>query len=547
MGGNRRHQRLPYALGLAPLLLAWACQKASQKPSPQVRAAKELAQLRAETEALDANNQQQKEIIKDLQNQLRLGEPRVAAYLELEYLGSQPTIPGPARTFEILSTSKTPDPKSSDYLDCIVVRHCELCDDDGNKTGSQSLVAMVVFHNRKLTPAASFRVGTLVRAQLVPWNLMPASVQSIQRVDETDIYDQPMFAAIGPTADYEQTLVKVTPPDGKAPSQSEAIAAAIKINEERMAPHGSFAKWHTELQPVRRELAEQRRAAKGPISKDRRFVFRNLSYIDHEPNAQWPSPQIAYFTNLRDQLAAMGIDLIVAPFPEQENISALAFLAKPPTDEVVFAGREQWHLALLKAGIEVIDLRPAFVEALKHHQHVFYDAEDGHPANGAIITAAHEIAKRLRRYKGLKASFQTVQTRDIQFAIPVRHKKFPAHAYAAKCYTATSVTDVDGTSFLLDTADAPVLLVGDSFATVPYFYGVLDGDITAHMTKETGVMMRKLQVGGAAPQLMVHLARAGRQRTKGVTVLVYVFRENYMFTHDEANAKFRWQITELPR
>ncbi|MFT6080152.1 MAG: hypothetical protein ACJAQZ_002213 [Planctomycetota bacterium] len=140
-----------------------------------------------------------------------------------------------------------------------------------------------------------------------------------------------------------------------------------------------------------------------------------------------------------------------------------------------------------------------------------------------------------------------MQTRDIQFAIPVRHKKFPAHAYAEKCYTATSVTDVDGTSFLLDTPDAPVLVVGDSFATVPYFYGVLDGDITAHMTKETGVMMRKLQVGGAAPQLMVHLARAGRQRTKGISVLVYLFRENYMFTHDEANAKFRWQITELPR
>lgn len=503
----------------------------------------------ADAEVVDALRQElaaAHQQVTTLEAQLEQHGVRADAYRLLEFLGEQPVATGALTRFKIVAAPAVPDPQASDYVDCTAVWLCEPHGGSEQAQPERMLVVATVFHDRERTAAANLGIGSMVEAQLVPWEEMPEAARSIQRVDENDEFELPMFAALAPASQAVREVVQVTAPDGNGPSQEASIQDSIAILKARLAPHGTFAKWHAELGPVRTELLQQLEQQR-PLEKDRRFVVRNLSYIQHPPNEQWPGPQIAYFVNLRDQLAAMGVDLIVVPFPEQEQVAALQFLANPPSDGVMDAYREQWYLSLLEAGVEVVDLRPALQAAVGEYQHVYYDAVDGHPANGAIVTAAREIAPRLRRYDDLSPTYHTLASKQLAYSIPTRQTKFPPHAHAEKCYTATVVMQADGNAVPLDVPGASILLVGDSFMYVPQWYGVPNADVGSQLIKETGVAIRRIGRGGGAPQLMVQMADAGRQLTKGVRVVIYTFREEYMFQHSPAEPKFRWQVVELPK
>ena len=523
------------AAALVAALLPWPT-SCSRQPTASGKAAQQIAEIERLSERVE-----------QLQQTIDRDQPRVAAYRRLEYLGSQPPIPGETTTFEIISAPNMPDPQRSDYPDCSAVFLCEWLDADQAKTGVKALVVACVFHHRQSTRAAAFGVGTIVQSQLLPWEQMPDGVKSIQRIDETDVFDLPMFAAIGPEQFHQSIATHTRPPDGNAPSQQQCIARDIATIEARAAAHGGMVKWHLELEPARQELARKQRAAGGPLVKDRRIAMRSTYHIGHVPNEQWPAPQVAYFTNLRDQLADRGIDLIVVPFPEKEQLASLEFLDQPPADGIVHVGRLQWLLALLQAGIEVIDLVPALRAAAPAHDNVYYDGADGHPANGAIVAAAGAIAERLRRYGDVEPDFAEMRTRKVRHAIPKRYRLFPSHAHNERCYTATKVMQSDGSAFPSNSHGSPILLIGDSFTSVPHSYGVPNADLPSHVVKELGVLIRHITIGGSAPQLMVHLAKAGPEAIEGLRVVVYVFRENYMFRHSETEAKFRWQAVDLPR
>lgn len=511
-------------------LLAPACDGEREAELQHVRGERDELQRRLDT----------------LQTTIAAAAPRAAAFRALEFFGEVPALPGPVATFEILSRPPTPDPKTSDYPDCTAVFHCRRTE-RLRPAGADILVVLTLFRARQLAPAAAFEVGAVVQAQLVPWDEMPDSARSVQRVDETNAFDLPVFAAIAPEEARDERTFTATPPDGKAPSQQQAIAASIAAIEARLALHGSFARWHEQLEPLRNELYAKLAAAGGKLEQPGRILLSTIYPISHTPNGEWPDPQIAYFVALRDQLAALGIDLIVVPFTERENVTALAFLDHPPADGVVHAFREQFHLRLLQAGIEVVDLRPALAAAMPDYVNVFYDAEDGHPADGAIQVAAHEIAQRLRRYGELEPRYTTFRTRTVRYKIPDRYELFPERVHRQLSYSATAVSREDGSAIQRSVPDAPILLVGDSFSGVPYAFGPANADLAAHLTKETGLLVRRLEVGSGGPQLMVHMAREGRALTQGVRVCVYVFRENYMWTHSETETKYRWQIAELPR
>ena len=514
---------------LATLLLA-AC-------SPPPNEGVDVGELRKEYAATRAQ-------LDAVRQRLAAQAPRAAAFRALEFLGDQPPLAGPLTAVEVLDRPLTPDPQTSEYPDCTAVFRCRRIDPAGDR--ADLLLVVPLFHDRALCTAADFGVGTRFVAQLVPWDEMPETSRAIQRIDETTAFDLPLFAVVGPELQLEEHDVEARPPDGAAPSQADAIAASIAAIQARLAAHGSFEQWHKQLQSVRDELWTKIRAAHGQIERTGRFVMKMIWSLTHEPNAQWPAPQLAYFVALRDQLAAVGIDLIVVPFTERELVTALQVLDHPPADGIVHAYREAFHLQLLQAGIEVVDLQPALAARFDEFPNVFYDAEDGHPADGAIQIAAHEIAARLRRYGELRPVATHFHTRQTRYRIPDQFERFPARTHRQASYTATCVSFADDRPLPRSAPDGPILLLGDSFSSVPYAFGPHCANVAAHLTKETGVLVRHLMVASGGPQLMVHLAREGRAMTEGVRVCVYVFRENYLWQSSETETKFHWQVVELP-
>jgi hypothetical protein len=474
----------------------------------------------------------------------------------LRFLGDAPPSPSPARrvAVRIDETSPLPEPSTSDYPDCVSVMRATLQTADaahGLAAGDEILLAVLAFRARKAGPAYELRPGSEVDVTLVPWRELGDDVRSIQRADATDAFDLEMFAALDPRRDEpaatarETVSIDALDPDS-IPSPETAIASRIAAIEERLAAHGSFEAWHEELQPLRAGLDARVRANGGPITLERRFTFRGSWTIGRTPEGDWPEPQIAMLRSMREQLAARGIDLILMPFPLKEHLNVTRFVEDMPADGIVDPYREYLHLRLLQEGLEVIDLRPALTAGLDDYEHVFYDGDDNHPAEGALRIAARLAAERLARYE-LPPSRRTFELEGVRFAVPAEFDAFPEHAHAPLAYAATRVLDENGEPLPRSDRRSPLLLIGDSFLTTPRIYGVASAGLSAHITRHTGVVPRELSVGAGSPQMLVHLAKAGPELLDGVRVCVFAFREGYLYRHDPDERADRWEVVELPK
>ncbi|MCA8941343.1 MAG: hypothetical protein KDB80_02180 [Planctomycetes bacterium] len=468
---------------------------------------------------------------------------RLAAMLGHEFLGDVAPTPGPLAEFEIVETTATPSRQDSDYPDCIVVH---LARWRGGSAGvpEEFLVASLGFRNRQLRVASSLLAGDVVEAQLIPWEKFDESVRTIQRVDSLDRFDLPLFGAIDLHRRRELEQVDIVPlPSSGARTQAEEIAAYTAAIEAKLAEHGSWEDWIEGLGPVYHELAELTK--QGPVTLEDRWTFRGPSYFyaSRTPDA-WASG-LAAITSLRDQLRALGIELVVVPFPAKEHVVASKFTKATPADGIFDPMRLQLHLAMLRAGLEVVDLLPAFLERRDDYEHLYYDGNDNHPARGAIEVASRVVAERLRRYE-LKPEFDTVFVGKLRHGIPWSCDAFPKRAHAGAVYEASVVLDADRTEFEWSNPSSELLAVGDSFLGVPRPYGVLSADFLAHLAQGTGLLARRLQVGGGAPKILVHMAKAGRSLTKGARVCVLVFREGYIVPRDPTLESRIWEIATLP-
>lgn len=100
--------------------------------------------------------------------------------------------------FEIIELSHVPDPKQTTYPDAIAVAKVRLVEKEGdtNRQGRERLIAYRVMKNRELLPAAHWKVGNKLQANLIPWekavelNTKLDSIQMINTIEdlELDLY-----------------------------------------------------------------------------------------------------------------------------------------------------------------------------------------------------------------------------------------------------------------------------------------------------------------------------------------------------------------------
>ncbi len=488
------------------------------------------------------------ERVRDLEAALARAEPRAAKMRCLEFLGFHPPMPGDVTTVEIVATSPTPDPKTSQYADCIVVHHAKRVGvSPGDAVPDEFLLAGVAFRGRQRLLASFLLPGDRVEAILAPWSAM-GPADALQRSDTIDRVELPMFAALGLHRERELTRHDVATERTALewPTQRQSIAQSLREHQARLARHGTWKSWQRQLRPIHSRLGKRIEDNGGaPLTLDDRITFRHPKFLAPRTRQDWPAPQVRVLSSLRDQLGSMGIELIVVPFPEKEHVVCERFLEAPPTDSAFGAQRERLLLHLLEAGIEVVDLRPALVRALDEFEHVYYDGQDGHPADGAVQVSAAVVAERLGRY-GLKRHLRTAFTAEVRHGVAAGTGKFPPRAFRGDAYAATVVLDGDRRELPRSEPSSEVLVFGDSFIGVPGSYGVLSADFCAHLALRSGVIPRRLQVEGGAPQLMVHLARAGRELTEGCRVCIVAIRESYLYSHTPDDPTGRWDVRELP-
>jgi len=228
-------------------------------------------------------------------------------------------------------------------------------------------------------------------------------------------------------------------------------------------------------------------------------------------------------------LAARGIRLVVVPIPKRLQVYPDRLPGLAPTAD--FAGADvPWErllVALLEAGVEVIDLLPDFLAA-RHDDSGQDDPRlyldyDPHWTPRAAELCAERIAERIRAFAGLALE-------DVRADVEVRREQGTFHVV---CPLREGRADVpvwyrrvlspDGRPSLASDPESEILVLGDSYATL---YRDQASDLVRLIHARTGLRMDVVRREGGADGVWGDLKRRGD--LSGKRLLVWILNAGAM-------------------
>jgi len=351
---------------------------------------------------------------------------------------------------------------------------------------------------------------------------------------------------------------------GKSPENSNSITSHsidnMTANIQRWEyelqewGNGSWENWEQKLsdfyQDIHDKLTGIPKERKGIIGKDGFLFFRgSLEYIisgDLQEQENNPYPAIVdYYQKLKEK----NIDMLFVIIPAKPEIFPDKISANSPENgkPYVTPYTRKFLLELAKAGVETIDLLPAFIEERGKSNEPIYMTQDTHWSNRAVKIAAKMIGNRIKKYswypeickspvnyKTQKADF--VRAGDIRGMLPENEKI----EYRPMKLTAEQVLNPDG-SYYEDDKSSPIVLLGDSFCGVFHFEDCKHAGISAHIAKEIGMPVDLIMAHGSGPQIRKRFARRGTDEIKKKKLLIWTTaaRDLYNYWTD-------WEMVVVP-
>ena len=257
-----------------------------------------------------------------------------------------------------------------------------------------------------------------------------------------------------------------------------------------------------------------------------------------------PSPALAAITDIHRQLEARGIHLIVVPAPMAIETHVDSFLPTWDSAEPPFPPRSDFIAALNEAGVNALDLLPAFLAYRRSHPEAsLYLEGDGHWNSTAIAIAAKGIAQHIPAEvlpgRGTVSYQETIV--DYPVGIPYLAHRLPETrqpAYDGTHWEVTRILQPDGTPYT-DDDDSPVLVAGDSYTLM---FNELAGHLSARLASELGMPVASHLGNAAGPIIPRVLARKGKSYIDRRKVIIWVFSAAYI----RPSGKDQWGILALP-
>ena len=264
-------------------------------------------------------------------------------------------------TVQLVHTSPVPDPKQSDYADCLYTAEAKVIEiRSGPRVTRELILVLPAFMKRILRPEASFNDGDVIDVDIIPHEKAGDRLKTMQRSDSMDRFDLPVFDGLNARKSGRTLGSFVVQPDSYfeneksgpkpgSPAPAVRYPWSAKAGEERRAAitrdketilkawrdNGSdWTAWDDKLKSFRDDLFDQLDAApkreliKGPLAFHdlERGSYRKLC---NKGDAVEPGP-LMMLSSLNAQLRARGIDLIVVPFPTKEDVHAEEFSSWHP-------------------------------------------------------------------------------------------------------------------------------------------------------------------------------------------------------------------------
>jgi hypothetical protein len=320
---------------------------------------------------------------------------------------------------------------------------------------------------------------------------------------------------------------------------------------------GAYAAWEERVRPfhddVRRALADRPKEIAGIVGLDGFLFFRRSLEVlvagdlrEQEKPGRDPYPAVVDY---HGRLKARGIDLLFCPIPVKAAVMPAKMSENAPPAEGPYV--DPWTRKLMAeladAGVECVDLLPAFLEERDGAGEPFYMPLDTHWSHRALRIAARLFAERVRAYPWYD------EVAKEQVAYSTKHCTFKRRgdivpmlpeAERLSCppmeLGAEQVVRPDG-SFYKDEKSSPILFLGDSYSAVFHFQDCKHAGITAHIAKETGVPVDLVLGLGMGPEVRKKLLRRGKGGLDGKRLVIWALSER-----DLHNYRSPWEKIPLP-
>jgi hypothetical protein len=279
---------------------------------------------------------------------------------------------------------------------------------------------------------------------------------------------------------------------------------------------------------------------KAAIGRDGWYFYKpGLNYIlarpetGSAPNAT--NDPVAAIVDFRDQLAALGIRLLVMPVPNKESIYPDRLTARAQTLREVEAPRTRELLEKLQAArIEVIDLFREFGQARQPSgpasRPALYLAQDTHWSPAGVDLAAKAVARRLTElgwiqpgpveYCGRPAPVRRLGDIVRMLQVPMIERRITPEAVAS-----VQVVRCDNGQLYRDGAEAQILVMGDSFMRIYQLDEPNAAGFIAHLAKQLKQPLMSLVNDGGGSTLVRQELRARPLFLKNKKVVIWEFVE----------------------
>jgi hypothetical protein len=315
----------------------------------------------------------------------------------------------------------------------------------------------------------------------------------------------------------------------------------------------SWEKWAESLtgfrQDVEKMLKERPAEIKGFIGKDGQLFFRgSLEYLlsgdlRKQENNRDPYPAIVDYKN---QLKAKGIDFLFVVIPAKTEIFPDKISDKATDSAYVTPYTRKLMLELEEAGVEVVDLLPAIIDARKKDESI-YMKQDTHWSGSGIQLSAKIIADRIKEYSWYKdacpkpIAYKTKEAKftrsgDIRDMLPDNEKI----TYRPMTLIVQQVLNPDG-SLYKDSESSPIVILGDSFCGVFEVEDPKYAGLSAHIAKEIGMPVDLMVAYGSGPGIMKNFSRRGASVIQRKKLVIWTTASRDLY-----NYWAPWDLVKVP-
>lgn len=260
---------------------------------------------------------------------------------------------------------------------------------------------------------------------------------------------------------------------------------------------------------------------------------------------------VAAIVHFRDQLAARGIRLLVMPVPNKESVYPDRLASRASNLKSVVAPRtESLRRRLRDAGVESVDLFTTFREARLRSDAddapTLYLQQDTHWSPRGVRLAAETAAHRLRalgwiRQGSLEYSERPAPVQRLGDIVRMLQVPGIERRVTPERVDGMQVVHRDTGEWFRETADAEVLLLGDSFLRIYQQDAPGSAGFAAHLARELGQPVQFLVNDGGGSTLVRQELAARPGYLAGKKVVVWEFVER-----DLGLGREGWKRVSLP-